>query len=62
MSAIIRLQWGRSDDGAEDELVGDSEIRDSEPLQWGRSDDGAEDLGIQARRRRRTLASMGPLR
>ncbi len=37
-----KLQWGRSDDGAED-LAESSTWIQWLPLQWGRSDDGAED-------------------
>ncbi len=40
---VIELQWGRSDDGAEDGRGDGPETEDAEMLQWGRSDDGAED-------------------
>ncbi len=56
------LQWGRSDDGAEDAHVVRLSNELHQWLQWGRSDDGAEDVDIRQARQHLGRASMGPLR
>ncbi len=42
-NGVGKLQWGRSDDGAEDARTWAKIRCDTDGLQWGRSDDGAED-------------------